>query len=719
MLEWKGLHGLGNKICLKALSWNCRVNHLHCILKSEQIYLNTSTHPVEAVYTFALPRGAVVTNFAIDIGGKHLQAQVAKTEQAAERYEQAIDDDDMPALLEHSEDGICTLNIGGIAPNETVLIQITCEWMQERVGDIVRVTVPTVIGDRYSRNGSQGQLLPHQQVETSAFAEYPIKAHFEFIGQEYENARFSAPGFSPICTLIDDGAAIDIAHGFADRDLVVTAENVDRVAYSYLLEDNGQYRGIAVLPIPKISDETFDRSLSLSLVVDCSGSMVGSAIEEAKRALDSLPDLVTDKDKLTLTLFGSEPQVVFQKAQACTKAFFRRDYIPRVNEIDADLGGTEMAAALKEAAKHVSGPTEVLLITDGDIWETDECIELAKRHGLRVFVIGIGNAANGQFCHSLAAATGGSAEMVLPTEDMTAVVARMVQRMRRPTLQIENFTPMHSQYRSHPLQQLHADETLILFFRFAKLPGQIPMLDLYDGNNRARVEGAPWKLSQNRGLLMITANAELADGSVDDPADFAARYSLLSEWTSLILVHEREVGRKPTIKPKFQRIPQMETHFCLPSIMSSIFRREQPAEESRISYCRGPEFYSRDQDLSDIPDLEAVVPRLSTSRDTDQTEKGVSIMEAPSEFWLCVATQYINFEFESQRDRNRLNDIATEEHKPVNLIFFYYLLWMEEMRHMPLPKELVEFKDHPGLKLGEEEKKKLWNKFAEFFGMQS
>ncbi len=718
MLEWKGLHGFGNEICLKALSWNCQVNHLHCILKSEQIYLNTSTYPVEAVYTFALPRGAVVTNFAIDIGGKHLQAQVAKRQQAAERYEQAIDDDDMPALLEHSEDGLCTLNIGGIAPNETVLLQITCEWMQERVGDIVRVTVPTVIGDRYSRNGSQGQLLPHQQVETSAFAEYPIKAHFEFIGQEYENARFSAPGFSPICTFIDGGAAIDIAHGFADRDLVITAENVGQLAYSYLLEDDGQYRGVAVLPIPKLSDEAFDRSLSLSLVVDCSGSMVGSAIDEAKRALTSLPDLLTEKDRLTLTLFGSEPRVVFRKAQACTKAFFRRDYIPRVSEINANLGGTEMATALKEAAEHVSGPTDVLLMTDGEIWETDECIELAKRHGLRVFVIGIGNAANGQFCHSIAAATGGAAEMVLPTEDMTAVMTRMIQRMRRPTLLIENFTPVRSQYRSHPLQQLHADETLILFFRFSKLPGQIPMLELYDGNNRARVEGAPWKLSGNRGLLMIAANAELADGSVDDPADFAARHSLLSEWTSLILVHERKVGKKATIKPRFQRIPQMETKFSLSNIMPCILRREQPAEESRTSYCRGPEFYSRKQDLSDIPDLGACVPELSTSRDTNQTEKDVSIMEAPSEFWLCVASQYINFEFESQRDRNRLNDIATEEFKPVNLIFFYYLLWMEETRHVPLPKELVEFKDHPGLKLGEEEKKKLWNKFAETFGMQ-
>lgn len=707
MLEWKGLHGFGNEICLKALSWNCQVNHLHCILKSEQIYLNTSTYPVEAVYTFALPRGAVVTNFAIDIGGKHLQAQVAKTQQAAERYEQAIDDDDMPALLEHSEDGLCTLNIGGIAPNETVLIQITCEWMQERVGDIVRVTVPTVIGDRYSRNGSQGQLLPHQQVETSAFAEYPIKAHFEFIGQEYENARFSAPGFSPICTFIDGGAAIDIAHGFADRDLVITAENVGQLAYSYLLEDDGQYRGVAVLPIPKLSDEAFDRSLSLSLVVDCSGSMVGSAIDEAKRALTSLPNLLTEKDRLTLTLFGSEPQVVFQKAQACTKAFFRRDYIPRVSEINADLGGTEMATALKEAVEHVSGPTDVLLMTDGEIWETDECIELAKRHGLRVFVIGIGSAANGHFCHSIAAATGGAAEMVLPTEDMTAVMTRMIQRMRRPTLLIENFTPVHSLYRSHPLQQLHADETLILFFRFSKLPGQIPMLELYDGNNRARVEGAPWKLSGNRGLLMIAANAELADGSVDDPADFAARYSLLSEWTSLILVHEREAGRKATIKPKFQRIPQMETKFSLFGWLPHIRDREVRGE-AIIGRCRSRDVTSECFKLG-TPDLGREVPEVVSN------EVRRASLDVPAEFWLSVSSQYINFEFESQRDRTRLNDIATEEYKPVNLIFYYYLLWMEETRYTPLPKDLVKFKDHPALQLTAEDKKKLWDKFSRSF----
>lgn len=689
MLEWKGLHGFSNEICLKALSWNCQVNHLHCILKSEQIYLNTSPDPVEAVYTFALPRGAVVTNFAIDIGGKLLQAQVAKTQQAADRYEKAIEDGDLPAMIEYCKDGLCTLNIGRIKPNEKVVISITCEWIQERVGDTVRFTIPTVIADRYSRDGSQGDLLPHQYVESSAFAEYPIKAHFEFVGREYENARFAAPGFSPVCTFNNGSVAIDIDHGFADRDLVVTAENVNAVAYSYLLDDDGQYRGIVVLPVPKLSDEVCNRELSLSLVVDCSGSMVGAAIQEARRALNSLPELLTERDKLTLTLFGSEQQVVFKKSQACTKTFFRRDFIPKVTQIDANLGGTEMTAALKEATKYTTGPTDVLLMTDGEIWETDECIELAKNRGQRVFVIGIGNAANGQFCHSIAEATGGAVEMVLPTEDMTAVMARMIQRMRRPSLQVKSFAPMHSQYRSHLLHQVHSDETLVVYFRFAKLPGQIPMLDLGDGNRQIRVEGAPWRLSDNRGLLMIAANTELADGVVDEPEDFAVRYSLLSEWTNLILVNEREIGRKTLAQPKLQRVPQM----------------------MNIAPCVrvGHGFYglgvqqSYDMDPSCLYDL--------------QEEENTKAAEGlPSDFWQCSRRQMASgVGFEDKRDCDRLDQLAVELDTPLEKIYFHYLLWLEEIKHEPLLQDLAEFKDLPELSLTEEKKRELWNKFSQVF----
>ncbi len=702
MLQWKGLQGPTDEICLKELHWNCRVEHLHCRLESKQVYENTSKYPVEAVYTFALPRNAVVTDFEVRIGDKHLKAQVAAVSQAAETYEQAMEKGDMPVMVEHCDDGLCTVNIGGIAPCEEVVICITCEWMQPRVGDTVRVTIPTVVGERYSRDGSQGGLLPHQYVESSAFAEYPIKAHFEFAGQEYASARFTAPGFSPVCAFSETGVSVDINYGFADRDLVVTAENVPAVAYSYLLEDSGQYRGVAVLPIPNLSDEADGRALTLSLVVDCSGSMAGAAIGEAKRALASLPDLLTEADKLSLTLFGSEQEVVFKKAHACTRAFFRRDFIPKIEKIDAVLGGTEMAAALRKAAKYASGSADVLLMTDGEIWETEECIELVKNNGQRVFVIGIGNAANGDFCHRIAAATGGAAEMVLPTEDMTAAIARMIERMRRPALVVEDFAPKHFLYRNHLPRQIHSDESLILFFRFAKLPGQIPMQDLSDGSRRARIEGAPWKLNDNRGLLMIAANSELVDGSVDEPEEFARRYSLLSRWTSLILVNEREAAQTAVVLPKIQRIPQMMPDIwpCIPCLGTTESCRNLVAppilRERMASY------------LKTLGESESDEEEERVEEKTSSDSKHL-----PNTFWLYTDQQLaVEFRFEDEKDRDRLRELAEELGMYIEELFYYYLQWLGETRNVPMPRDLVEFKDLPELQLDAAEKERLWSEFS-------
>ncbi len=716
MLQWNGLQGFDDEISLKSLSWDCRVHHLHCTLKSEQLYVNTSDSPVEAVYTFALPRSAVVTNFEIDVGGKHLKAQVARTEEAAERYEKALDEGDMPAMIEHDEDGLCTLNIGGIAPNEQVVIQITCEWMQERVGDVVRITIPTVVADRYSASGTQGKLLPHQYLESSAFAEYPIKAHFEFSGPEYESARFSAPGFSPACTFTDAGVVIDINHGFADRDLVVTAQNVRPVAYSWLLEDKEGYRGVAVLPVPKLGAAESNHPLRLGLVVDCSGSMVGAAIEEARRALSYLPKLLTEKDSVSVTLFGAEPRVVFKRPQACTKAFFRRDYLPCVEDIAADMGGTEMASALKAAAKTAAG--DVLLITDGEIWETEECIKIAKSCGLRVFVIGIGNAANSEFCHAIAAATGGCAEMVLPTEDMTQAASRMIERMRRPALQVENFAPQHFEYRSNRLQQLHADETVIVYFRFSKLPGQVPMLELSDGKNRVRVTGAPWKMSEDRGLLMIAAHAELNDGAVEDPAEFAARYWLLSRWTNLILVNDRGPARQRAVKPVLQRIPQMKASFSLIKNLPHVFKRKDERPISTVSHLR----HIPDDDDRSIKRARLYPEFLTCEAESDdrrQTRKDTPQALYSEDFLLAAQSSLAVFAFDDPQDRKSIESIANDLNKPKELIFFYYLLWREEVQQKPMPQILADFKDLPELQLDDAEKTSLWERFSKTFNHEA
>ena len=112
----------------------------------------------------------------------------------------------------------------------------------------------------------------------------------------------------------------------------------------------------------------------------------------------------------------------------------RAEYARRLLNVVADLGGTEMEQALKAAAALRSRQerSEVVLLTDGEIWASDALVRWARGTGLRVFVIGIGSSPNQPFLRRLAEETGGSCEFVSPGEDMIRAVQRVMARLRQP-----------------------------------------------------------------------------------------------------------------------------------------------------------------------------------------------------------------------------------------------------------------------------------------------
>ena len=154
----------------------------------------------------------------------------------------------------------------------------------------VRLTIPNVVAPRYTANGRQGSLLPHQE-SRFFLAEYPLEAHIEMKGDAYKNASFKVPGFDPQVTVKDTGIAIHVVGAFADRDLVVGVDGVADVRDALAVRDGDAWWGLAFLPIPKTTATT--DGLNLKLLVDCLGSMTGTAIKEARRALDSLSLLVS------------------------------------------------------------------------------------------------------------------------------------------------------------------------------------------------------------------------------------------------------------------------------------------------------------------------------------------------------------------------------------------------------------------------------------------
>ena len=162
--------------------------------------------------------------------------------------------------------------------------------------------------------------------------------------------------------------------------------------------------------------------VAIKLLVDCSGSMGGDSIASARRALHGVLDGLHEGDAVGFSRFGSSVEHVLVPTE-CTPRTLR--YLkPLVDITDATLGGTEMEGALRAVfglkVDSRFGTADVLLITDGEIWQTEETIAAAAASKHRVFVIGVGSSPAEAVLRSLAEATGGACEFATPGEALEA-----------------------------------------------------------------------------------------------------------------------------------------------------------------------------------------------------------------------------------------------------------------------------------------------------------
>lgn len=97
------------------------------------------------------------------------------------------------------------------------------------------------------------------------------------------------------------------------------------------------------------------------------------------------------------------------------------------------MGGTETLKAVKACcmARYKTIPTELMLLTDGDIWSQQEMFdyisEETKSGDVRVFPIGIGGSVSSALIEGVARAGRGFAQMVTNNEKLDSKVVRMVR----------------------------------------------------------------------------------------------------------------------------------------------------------------------------------------------------------------------------------------------------------------------------------------------------
>ena len=278
-----------------------------------------------------------------------------------------------------------------------------------------------------------------------------------------------------------------------DRDFVLEARiSRPEVAGALAARDFDGWVALASFrpAIPSTGDE---QRRCIKIVVDCSGSMGGDSAAQARVALERILDGLREGDLFEIIAFGSNWHALFDRETVVTETTLARAR-RFVRTLDADMGGTEIGAAL-DAAYAVRGASgalrDLLLITDGEVWDSAAVIARARESGHRIFTVGVGSAVAEALVQGLAEATGGACELVTPREDMADRIHRHFQRMYAPRIRSAGVrwpAPPESRL-PQSIETVYGGDTVHAFAWFAEKPEGTASLEVEAGGRTRREPG--------------------------------------------------------------------------------------------------------------------------------------------------------------------------------------------------------------------------------------
>jgi Ca-activated chloride channel family protein len=424
----------------------------------------------------------------------------------------------------------------------------------------VRIAVPTVIAPRYGDPAAAG-LEPHQVPVTDLAVAYPFELSIDLAGDIAAGALASPS--HPIATKrTEEGVRVTLARGAClDRDFVLNVGGLAGRSLAVVARDGEGYVALASF----LADVPRDASalpFRLKLLVDCSGSMAGNSIEAARGALHRILASLTPADRFAFSRFGSTVVHETKSLIAADEAAVRRAS-ERLGAMDADLGGTEMPAALRSvfALGGSDDAADVLLITDGEIWDAEGLVAEARAAKQRVFVVGIGSAPAEGVLKRLAEASGGACEFVAPNEDAEGAILRMFSRLRAPRVdRAEIAWPVTVAWTTPLPGGLFGGETIHAFAGFAAAPsGDVALKLIPRGDAKPLTASAalPATVVEDRTLARVAAARRIETASEAEQLKLALDYGLLTARTNLLVVHARAEGEKAQDLPELAKVAQM------------------------------------------------------------------------------------------------------------------------------------------------------------------
>ena len=523
------------------------------VTKVDQAFLNLTGRRIEADYVFPMPKGAVLQDFAMWVGGKRMSGEVLNAGQAREIYESIVRAQRDPALLEYIGNNAFRARVFPIEPGEEKRIQISYSEVLKGDAGLHEYIYP-LNTEKFSAR-PLGEVTVSGSIESAT----PIKTVYSpshsisVSRKEDKRATFSYEE-SNVKPEIDFVLYYTVREGEVGANVLAFDEDNP---------DDGFF--IATIAPQVTSDKSKVIPKNFIFVLDTSGSMMDdNKIGQAKDALKFVVRSLNEGDRFNIIAYASDIWECFQGELRPYNNKTRDEALAFVAKFDAS-GGTDINGSLLRAFDILKGatrefPSYVIFLTDGlpTVGETDETriianVSGANKFNVRVFNFGVGYDVNTRLLDKLAEQNHGVSEYVRPGEDMEVKVSSFFSKISSPVLtdvKIKFNGVNVSELYPKAVPDLFKGSQVVISGRFSGLGGSpsIEVSGMVEGKtksysfpvsfaNKASHSFVPriWAGRKIAYLIDEVKTGGSKQELIDEVIKLSKRYGIITEYTSYLI----------------------------------------------------------------------------------------------------------------------------------------------------------------------------------------
>ncbi len=422
--------GGGAPLALKHNRVNITAKDGTAVTRVEQVFVNQTGRQLEATFLFPLPTDAVLIDFKLLVNGTMKKGEVLPRDQAERIYLDIVRSMKDPGLIDWMDKNLFRARIFPVPAHGEQRIEVTYTQVLPFMDGTYKLTHPLATPGAVSTTLEDFTLTARLAHKTGLKAIYSPTHR---VSVQRKGDHEATIGFEGNRVPLDKDFALYFG---------VSDDPVGPQVLTYKPDADPGY--FMLLAAPKVVFRANERPRkAITFVLDTSGSMAGSKMEQARRALRWCLDQLDSDDRFNVVRFSSDVETYSRDLVSATSKNLdgAREF---VRGFEA-AGGTAIDAAL-ETALHQDvddGETHlVVFITDGrpTVGETATDKIVARSDGFdkgskaRLFAFGVGDDVDAKLLDRLADGHGGTSAYLGATDDLEVQIGGLYTQLAHPVL---------------------------------------------------------------------------------------------------------------------------------------------------------------------------------------------------------------------------------------------------------------------------------------------